>query len=127
MAFLNKILTALGITSAIGDSSRQMTPAEWVSRVSEDYAGVAAGVEINKRCSILSAPDASKLEQDLDAFTEALSGKIHPEYLTLARNTARDLAADEPYKSCGSEAREAITEAQEFVAWWLKELGGKSE
>ncbi|MCW1926342.1 hypothetical protein OKA05_27570 [Luteolibacter arcticus] len=123
MTLLQKILSAFGITSATGAANRRRTnPNEWANNAAEHYAGVAAGVEINKRCSILSPADALKLENDFDAFTVALSGKIHSEFLRLARKAAKDLAADEPYGSCSSDARKSIEEAQESVAWWLDEL-----
>lgn len=133
MSLLKNLLALLGIVSSATVSSAAQQPEpmpvshaanrnEWVDRVTEHYAGVAAGVEINRRCCILSSEDTERLEHDLEAFTEALEEQIRPEFLELTRNTARKLASEEPYNACAAEARQAVTETQEFVAWWLDEL-----
>ncbi|MBL8269234.1 hypothetical protein [Steroidobacter sp.] len=95
---------------------------EWVNKVTEDYAGVSAGVEINKRCSILSRAESEVLERDLGAFTKALRGKINPEFLSMIRETSGTMVAEDPYDSCGGEARQAVADARELVDWWLVEL-----
>jgi hypothetical protein len=95
---------------------------EWVDQAAEHYAGVAAGVEINRICSILPATEAEQLEKDLEAFTRGLSGRIRAEFLDMVRETSQEVASEEPYKSCGSDARRAVIEAQELAAWWLKQL-----
>lgn len=134
MALFKKLLSALGIASR---ANSQTLPAaqtdvfptkqaasrnEWANKVAEDYAGVTAGVEINRVCSILSPAETEKLEQDLQKFTDALSGQIHSEYLALARRTSKEMASEEPYNLCGADAKQAVIDAQEFVAWWLNEL-----
>ena len=134
MALFKKLLSALGLASRANSQALQAAqtdalPAkqaasrnEWVNKVAEDYAGVAAGVEINRICSILSPTETEKLEQDLKKFTDALSGQIHSEFLILARRTSKAMASEEPYSLCGADAKQAVADAQELVAWWLNEL-----
>ncbi|WP_300616389.1 hypothetical protein [Dokdonella sp.] len=133
MSFFQKLLALLGITSAAVGSAiaseaesmpvRNVTSHnEWVNKVAEDYAGVSAGVEVNRRCSILSPADTKKLERDLEEFTKVLTGQINPEFLAMAREASRAIAAEEPYNSCDTDARQAVADAQEFVAWWLNEI-----
>ncbi len=110
-------------SSTLLPSKQVESRAEWVSVVAEHYAGVSAGVEINRICSILSASETAKLESDLEAFTQALSGQIIPDFLSAARRTSKVIASEEPYQSCGIESRDAVIDAQELVAWWLNELG----
>ena len=110
-------------SSTLLPSKQVDSRAEWVSMVAEHYAGVSAGVEINRICSILSASETAKLESDLEAFTQALAGQIIPDFLAAARRTSKVIASEEPYKSCGVESRDAVIDAQELVAWWLNELG----
>ncbi len=128
MGFFRTLLSTLGLTRSEPPRTRSDgDKAEWVDAVTNNYAGVAAGVAINRKCRILSPREGDKLERDLELFTSALEGKIHPEFMKLARKTSEDLAADHPYSECGADAREAVKEAQELVAWWLNELGERRD
>lgn len=113
------------------DEPRQATAAgdraQWVDEVTNNYAGVAAGVAINRKCRILPPRESAKLESDLELFTAALASEIHPQYMVLVRETSEQVAEDVPYTFCGAEAKEAVLEAQELVAWWLAELGRHRE
>jgi len=123
MTFLKNIAAAIGFGSSSA-KSKEITTEEII----EAYAGVSAGVEINRRCSILSVTETNSLEQAFNQLNKALEGKIDQEFLSMVRETSKKMADESPYNECGQKAHEAVTEAQEVVAYWLRELGknGKS-
>lgn len=117
-----KIATAFGSGSSSAKANKK-----WTGEVIEAYAGVSAGVEINRKCSLLSDAETNSLEKDFNQLGQALEGKINQEFLTMVRETSKKMAEDTPYNKCNKEAREAVTEAQAVVAYWLRELGMAKE
>ena len=118
MQIINGLLVFLGL---------KRDKAKWLDEVTNNYAGVAAGVAIDRKCRVLPPDESAKLQRDLELFTAALAGRIRPEFMKLTRETSEQISEDEPYCSCGAEAKEAVLEAKELVAWWLKELADESE
>ena|SRR5215472_15024557 len=122
MSFFRTILSSIGLADS-PEAHAAKEKKKWVERAADNYSAVAAGVAINSKCKILAPKDSAKLEQDLERFTSALAGKLHPNFMKSAREAAERLAAGKPYSQCGAEAREAVTEAQELVAEWLNRHG----
>ncbi len=91
----------------------------------EVYAGVAAGVEINKKCLILSEREGNELEQSFEQLHQAVSARLNSTFLSMVRQTSREIAEDEPYNACSLDAQQSVTEAQEVAAYWLNILSSK--
>ena len=121
MGFIKKLLSAIGFAQSNARSDFNE------SEIAEAYAGVSAGVEINRNCAILSDVETKALENSLDEFTNALSGKLRPEFLSMVRKSAKEMADEPPYIACGSEARDSVMEAQEVARYWLNALGARKE
>ncbi|MCE3018925.1 MAG: hypothetical protein ACK56W_20035 [Pirellula sp.] len=116
MDFLKKLLSTIGIGRSKASSDFN------ASEVAEAYAGVSAGVEINRNCSILSDEETMALEKALDEFTKAIGEKLRPEFISMLRKSAKEMADDPPYIDCAKEACDSVKEAQEVARYWISAL-----